>query len=441
MPRITLINIRADYSADVVHRLPSTTSYLRLLWMAKEGDVVVVPGPVSPEFFGYVQETLGLPVRSVQIFSWNGILADDVLVSEEFVIELRKRLGTRTDWEIMPCRFTEGTAALAELLDCPPRAGDDFDLQRGSDLLNRKSHFRQLAAGLGLPLPAGSVVRTPAALARTIERLLPVTGTVILKADNAGGGTGNIVLTTGAHGPLPGARETRQVRAAGPEMAARLWAELTDPANPVIVAEAYHLSSRMFYFEYLVEETGRPRFVDSGSIRLEASDDPDAPTLSWIGLEIPADLPSYSLAEAAGWAAAYARQAASLGYRGYLNIDAVLTDDGQVLFNECNGRWGGGLVLHEVAERLLGPRYADTFVVNNLRDIAPVPLRLLYDLLGREDLLADRTSRTGVVVLASDPEGREATECLIIGRDRQENRAIENTVRLLSTRLAEVTAA
>lgn len=100
----------------------------------------------------------------------------------------------------MPCFWTQGVAELAAVLGLAPRGGLGFAAQRGSDLLNRKTHFRQLAAGAGVPVPDGSVARTPLELTRAIERQLPRTGTAIVKQDDGAGGSGNLTLTRGAAG-------------------------------------------------------------------------------------------------------------------------------------------------------------------------------------------------------------------------------------------------
>lgn len=433
MPKIVILNIRADYTAEVAQRLPAVTSCLRLLWLAREGDVVVTPSPIGAEFVHHVEDTLGMRRDAVRVLSWNGVLGDDDLGSERFLDSLRPLLGTAEDWELMPCRFTEGTAVLAGLLGLPGHAGTVFAAQRGPELLNRKSNFRQLSSGIGLPVPEGAPVRTPGALARYVERLLPATGRMIVKADNAGGGSGNIVLTTGPAGPVPGARETWHVDGSHRDVAERLWAELTDDGSRVVVAESYHAASAMFYFEYVIGEDATPRFVDSGTIRVEPGPDPDAPALEWIGLEIPADVPPFTLAEALTWATVFAGHAARIGYRGYLNIDAILTESGRVLFNECNARWGGGLAPHMVAERLLGPRYADGHAVHSLRDIPSIPLAAFQELLRAHGLLFDRARGEGVVALACDPSGRERTECVVIGRDHGRNREIERALRTAVT--------
>ncbi|SDH92842.1 hypothetical protein SAMN05192558_103251 [Actinokineospora alba] len=426
MSRIILINLWADYP-DTAEQ-PAVVPGLRLLWLAEAGDTVVVPCAVEDDFRQYLCDTLGLEPDSLRVLAWDGFLTDEAVVSEEFVSRLRTVLGDGVSWELVPCLATAGTAELAGLLDVayPCR---DFAAQRGPELLNRKSHFRRLAAGAGVPLPAGAVVSSPEALARAIPRLIERTGTVIIKQDNAGGGNGNIAVTTGTVGPLAGVREVRALGDDVDGLARSIWAETTYESSHVLTVESYHPAERMFYFEYLIGEDAIPVFLNSGTVQLAPKSDPEATSLAWVGLELPADVPAFTLASALTWSMRFAMAAAQLGYRGYINIDALQAETGELIFNESNARWGGGLALHAVGERLLGPRYADTHFVRNLRDVNPVPLNDLLKVLGDNDLLFSRQAHEGVVVLAADPALVEPAECLIIGPSQERNHALEAAFR------------
>jgi hypothetical protein len=156
--------------------------------------------------------------------------------------------------------------------------------------------------------------------------------------------------------------------------------------------------------------------------------DPGASSLIWEGLEIPADIPPFSLSDALTHSARFAMLAAQMGYRGYLNIDAIITDSGELMFNEVNARWGGGLALHVIGERLLGPRYADDHVVSSLRNARPAPLPEVLRLLQERRLHFDGDSREGVLVVAYDPTLADPMECLIVGSSRHRLREIEDTL-------------
>ncbi|GCE00805.1 peptide ligase PGM1-related protein [Embleya hyalina] len=429
--KILLLNVRADFPPEIglSDRHPLVRACRRTSWYAEAGDVIASPAPIDREFLDHVGGTLGFDAGTISVVLRDRVLTDEVILAPDFVAELRLAIADHPNWRIMACYVTEGVAELAERLGigCD---GSAFAAERGSDLLNRKGHFRRLAAGIGMPLAAGSVVQSPTRLARAIEQHMPATGAVIVKQHNAGGGLGNVVLAADDLGPLPGARETRRIGPDVAETAEKLWTELSQEHDPGVVVEVYHPAARhMFYFEYLVADSGVPRFVNSGTIRLVREGTAADERLSWVGLELPADLPPHSLAQALTHATRFAVLAADIGYRGYLNIDAIVTASGELIFNEVNARWGGGLVLHTVASRLLGEDYADHSVASSLRDVRPVPLARVVAAAREHGLDLTPERREGVVVLACEPTQTEALECLLVAPSVSRVRELETALR------------
>ncbi|MEU2061864.1 peptide ligase PGM1-related protein [Streptomyces sp. NPDC013455] len=431
MPKIIILNVGTAHAlgdhASSTH--PITRSGWRHAWFADRGDVIVSPVAVGRDFLRYLGETLGFDPASVTVLSRERLVTDEFLLSEDVLAELRELTGDGSGWRLMPCFWTQGVAELAARLGIGPRAGLGFAAQRGADLLNRKTHFRQLAAGAGLPLPEGSVARTPRELAEAIERHLPCTGTVIVKQDDGAGGLGNLTLTRGEAVPLPGSRETRQAGEDIPALAEEVWAALADELSHGLVVESYHDSTHQFYLEYAIGDDGVPAFLDSGEIRLRPDTDPDSTELVWVGLDIPATLPPALTAEAMHQSLRLAALTAQIGYRGHLNIDAIATTTGDLVFNEINARWGGGLVAHVICERLIGRGYADHHVAATLRDVPPAPLEDVLRTLREERLGFDRDTNEGVLVLACDPLLVNDTECLVVGATRDRVREIEERLR------------
>ncbi|MFI6683218.1 peptide ligase PGM1-related protein [Streptomyces sp. NPDC050485] len=431
MPKIIILNVGTEHAlgdrASSTH--PITRSGWRHAWFAEEGDILVSPVSVDEDFLRYLGGALGFDAATVTVLGRDRIVTDELLLSEELLKELAELVGDGSSWQLMPCFWTEGVAELAALIGIESRAGLDFAAQRGSDFLNRKTHFRQLAAGAGLPLPDGSVVRTPQALARAIEKHLPRTGTVIVKQDDGAGGLGNLTLTRGEATPLPGSRETRHVGEDIPALAAEVWESLTDGLSHGLVVESYHTATHQFYLEYVIGGDGVPTFLNSGRIRVRPDSDPTSTELVWIGLDIPAELPPYLSANALNLSLRLATLVAEIGYRGHINIDAIATDTGELLFNEVNARWGGGLVAHNICERLIGERYADTHVISTLRDVPPASLSDVLRVLGERDLHFSRASQEGVLVLACDPLLTNNMECLVVGASRDRVREIEAKLR------------
>jgi hypothetical protein len=408
--------------------LNCTIGVYRQMWMADEGDIVVSAIPIDQEFLNYVCTTLRIDPEKITILDLGHDVTEEVLASPELAEQLHPLLVGSNSWQLVPASYTEAVAALAELLGLPIDTGLRFTAQRGPDLLNRKSHFRQLAAGAGVSIPEGRVVGSLPELAAAIERYLPRTGTVIVKRDDDLGGHGNRAVTTKEAGPLPGVRQTLSVDGDVQEVAEKLWQELTDDGNRILVVESYHTAEQVFFYEYLIGEDGFPRILDTGT-RRDALGDPGAPGMVWVGLEVPADLRRSATMRALTQSAQLVGVAAGLGYRGYINADGIVTPEGELFFNELNARWGGCTSLHHIGEKLFGETYADDHVISGLRVVTPMVLSDAVRLLRDHGLHFTPESGEGALVIGYDTELGKATECVLIGPTTARVREIEAQVR------------
>lgn len=429
--KIVLMNVGTEHRLErhlgAAHSLAK--SVWRHAWFASEGDVLVTPMGLDDEWLAYVGEVLGWDARSVAVVTRDELVTDDVLASSDVVDALRWRIAAGGTWSLLPCFATAGVAQLAAALELDPRGAFAFAAQDGGDLFNRKSHFRQLAAGGGLPLADGALARSPRDLAAAIAKYLPRTGTVILKQDDAAGGMGNVAITRGDLTPRPGTRETLSAADDLASQAVALWEALTDAKSQVVVVESYHDASHRFYFEFAIDEAGAVRFVSGGTIRVRADADPYAKELVWVGLDLPAELPAFSGADALSKSVQCASLAGRVGYRGHLNVDAIVTDSGDVLLNEANARWGGGLVLDAIATRLVGPRWGDGHVLSSLRDVASPRLADALRVLRKRGLHFSREKGEGTLVLACDRDAPGTAEHLVIAKTRARAREFEASLR------------
>lgn len=432
MPRILIMNAgNAQMSgADLTATQLSlgAKSAWRSTWFAQEDDLIVSPVAIPADLLHYIGATLNFDPSTVMVLmpektQENTVLDDVTLQSNTILERIRRHIVQSADWKLRPCYSTEGVARVAAILGIPQN-GDDFALQRGPDLLNRKGHFRQLATSVGLPLPSGCVTTSSDELLRAVNSLRFETGMVIVKLDNGAGGVGNIILNGNDSVPLPGARETRRVLWPSFDPDA-LWSDITTPSCKTVIVESYHLARSMFYLEFEIEEKGSIAYVNSGNIRLRRSEDRSEKALIWTGLELPSDLSNEHCSTAYAHAHRFVEFARMLGYRGMINIDAIFSIDGKLLFNEANGRWGGGSVVHSIAVRLLGPDYSNSYVVSSVRDVRSRSLRTAIDYFANEGLLFDSTHKEGVIPLAADQEAG-TVECLVMARDRLASRNLEH---------------
>ncbi|MBB4380306.1 peptide ligase PGM1-related protein [Bradyrhizobium sp. SBR1B] len=423
MPRILIMNagtpqMSGAHLTKAQLSLAANSAY-RSAWFAQEGDLLVSPVEIPATLLSFIGATLNFDASSLHLIvpttRQPAILDDCTLLSKTIVERIERHTPQNSAWRLYPCYSTEGVARLAARLGIP-KTGDDFALQRGPDLLNRKSHFRQLATSAALPLPQGSVATDPHGLSNAITSLRFETGMVIVKLDNGAGGVGNVILTSNKSDPLPGARDTRWTSWPSFDPKA-LWSEMTTASCKTLVVESYHLARSLFYLEYAIQDDASIVFINSGSIRLRKSTDRSERALIWTGLELPSDLKNEQWLTAQAHAYRFVAVARDLGYRGMINIDAIFAKDGRLLFNEANGRWGGGSVLHNIATRLLGFDYSGRNVILSVRDVRSASFQAALDRFVKEGLLFDRTRKEGVIPLAAD-EDAGTVECVVIASDR-----------------------
>ncbi len=431
MPRIILPNFRTDYSERVREwsgfvkgtKSGSDTS-ARFLWHAEEGDVIVIPDGIDPGFKRYVGGIAAFAPESVHVLTIDRPLDEGTLQDDGFAADLRAFVKEPVEWSLFPCVVTRGAAELAARLGFDALPGSDFARQSGIDMLNMKSTFRRLAAGIGTPIADGVVARGAGEIQRAVMSLSKQTRMMIAKQDRSGGGHGNIGLADSPSALLPGTRETRLFGADLEKLAERLWSDLSDAYNQLVVVEAYHSADHRFYLEFHVGDDG-VKFLNSGMLRYALPPDAIGGSPKWVGLDLPLRLGSRSSTEVTIRAHEFLDLVRRIGYRGYINIDGLLLSDGRLVFHEINARWGGSLVYHIVAERLLGRNYADSHVVSSVLNIRPGPLSGLLEDIGRAGIEYRADKREGVVVLSCDSDLGPGAECLILAASEERVRKLE----------------
>jgi len=430
MPKIVIMNQGTGHARgyDPSRSEPLRKSVGRCMWFADQGDIIISPIPIEPDFLNSVADILGFDVNSVSVIVMDHLRAEGLLLSEDDIQSIKEMVLDPGLWSIMPCFWTPDVAQFALQLGLGNSVTLAFAAQRGPDLFNRKQHFRQFAAGASVPIPEGSIVHSVADLARAIERHLPRTGTIIVKKDDSAGGLGNITITNGSVKALPGSRDTRKIGDALAQ-AASLWDELTDSDSLSLVVEAYYDISHSFYFEYFIGDDGVPLYLHSGDIRLQNSDDANETELVWIGLDTPTSTPHSSLANALSFSYRLVELMARIGCRGHINIDAIVTIEGELMFNESNLRWGGGTSLHTIGQTLLGTNFADEHMLSLVRGMKCPPRAETVRVLHEHALQFSADSQEGVIILASDEHEAGTMECLVIGRSRQRVRELEVSLR------------
>ncbi len=451
MPKLIIGNLRNEHlfapAADVdlrVRRLAATSS-ARLAWLAEAGDVLLLPAPLPAGLLADVARAKGFDAERVRVIAAAPRSTPELLTQDElhqpWLLEALRPLVSEGNWTVLPYHGSSSVCRLADALHVPRPELGAFAEQDGSDLLNSKSIFRQLAAGRGLPIAEGAVCATRHELSAAIPSLLAQTGAVIVKQDVNAGGLGNVVVTAErSAGHYQGVSAVYGLGRDGTPaaLAERLWRELAGAGGRALVVEAYHVGSLSLFSEYLVRGgVQAPRFLQCGEVRME-QDGGDGEL--WVGFEIPAPVPPRAYAELIAGSTSFCQLASGLGFRGKMNVDALLLRDGRVLFTEVNGRLGGCTHIHEIAEGLVGPGYSDQWVVLthnrvSVRSGAEATARLRNSALG-----FDRERREGALVLNThDGAGSHVSplEYMVLARGRERAAVIERAVRDLLADAAE----
>ena len=426
MPKIIIMNnvtqqMLGDNISELAKSMAAKASW-RNIWLAKEGDIVISPVPLQTKFLNYVGLTLGIDYRKLKIVVPKGdpkkpdSLTDDRLLEPLVISQIKTFAGKLNNWLLCPCYFTSGVGLLGEKLGLNIKL-NLFSVNSGHDLFNRKADFRRMASGINLPVPKGEIVYSCKIFKDSIERNIKETGIVIVKQNKSAGSMGNVIITSELTAPLPGASYMYSMQEFLDQYE-DIWSNLTDNGDNEFVVETYYKSKLAMYSEYLIGEDGIPKYLNSGKIKLIESNKKEKDELIWEGLEIPAQGPIHTMTVLNGESMRFANLASQMGYRGLINIDAIITANNRILFNEVNGRWGGGTVMHFLALDLLGSEYSNKFVISSFRNIKAKSFECLLESIKHLNLDYFPNKEEGCVIIASN-EIYGDYECLFFAKSTE----------------------
>ncbi|MGW1846665.1 preATP grasp domain-containing protein [Streptomyces sp. NPDC001966] len=437
MARLWLGNSRTEHMIDRIDllreesRVNNSLVAMRLVWLLGDGDVVVLPQPATSTFMEYVAHHTGVDPESIHVISPDSdILTQDFLHSEDVLQQIRKLIGP--DWEFCPYIYDRGAAIFAQELGLAPDRGQSFMGQGGAELFNSKVIFRAFASAIGAPIPDGMPCMTTHDLSRTLERLLENTDSVIVKRDRAVGGNGNYVVTTDPALAALGAFSAIHIESSKTLDEAIAAAGLTATHAPLgeVVVEEFHPDCISVYAEFLCDRTDdAPRMLSSGKLRMAE----DPPVLE--GFEIPlAGVPEGSQETFLGEAARMAHAIQKIGYVGLVNIDAVISSNGDVWFNEVNARIGGSTHLSRIPEKLVGPDWTATHILMSGTISSAPPIRTLTEQLSDNQLSWNAERQEGIVVVSAGAETGGKAEYIVLAAGWKEARDLEVTMQGLLAR-------
>ncbi|MFF7788096.1 peptide ligase PGM1-related protein [Streptomyces sp. NPDC007991] len=395
-------------------------SSLRMAWLARPGDVVVVAQPADPAFLRYLFGLKGLAPDDVTVLVpppgrfGTDVLTRDRLLHPDFVKRAGQLVGSNGIERVLPFSFEPAVAALALRLGLERGTpGLGFLAGSGHDLLNAKSAFRSIAEGLGLPLPDGVVTRVRDDAETFASGLLASGKPAIVKQDFHAGAHGNEILA-----PRPGISQVGAplMSVLGSPGAVRShfdrhWQRYSNGGRNYTVVEEYLEDSVPLGSEFAID--------DSGVTERHGCEMRMAPVFD--GIAIPGLTTSDAVRrQFLDAAARLCEPVRAMGYRGLINIDGLAAPDGRVVLSEYNGRLGGTTHLHWFGENLVGPGYlAERVLVSRNKWRVP-SFSAAVRVLERSGLAFDPAERAGVVIACDHVRQGGAVEFCIIARDRDE---------------------
>lgn len=420
MPKLLIANLdnpsmmgdQCRWSPDFYRS--STTLAMRHAWFAEPGDVVVLPRPLSRQMQTYIADLMGYGDGEVTFLApdlpadFCGPMGLDILLGSEFLQRVRTSLDPNSEWKVWPYYYDRDVATFVNAIGVQRHQGTNpFLAEGGAELFNDKRIFRAIAAARLIPLAEGGSVSSLAELSQLVPKLIDVTGSVIVKQDRHSSTDGNLVVTK-AHGISgQGASHVYQFVGDGSDAIRTVWDRLGYDGAALVV-EAYYPVQKILYAEFLIERaTSSVHFRNWGSPRMNPGS---------FGLVIPPIAVSpFLAARFISGATEVARIACELGFDGLLDVDGIITDQGEVIFNEVNGRTGGCSHVHAICERLVGAGYGDRAVAATSNEVQTRSLSKLLSQLQQTGLGFDKRTRRGVVITAEDAGVSGRLEALSIG--------------------------
>lgn len=390
----------------------------RLLWFLREDDYALVPGALDHEFVAYVAHTRNRSLRPEQFH-----VIDAPLIGQDQTRDptIERSLGHFRANGVRAAMPYIHDRATMHLLDRHGLLGQSFSTPYmhagGAEALNSKAQFRLLAASKGWPVPPGRRCRTIQDFIDGLEALGHDCDRVIAKTNMGVGGLGNLLLSLGADTTGRDHRgATTTLQASRIEQQRRIAGDLglraTHADAGEVVIEEYVEDCMPVFAEYSIEgdRLFDPELITAG--RIES--DPHRSVLS--GVTVP-PLPEREWMQP--FIEASHRVAADLGhigYRGLINIDGLIDEQGRCVLNEVNARMGGSTHLDVIARELIGPHWQQRHSATTHFGECKLDFPTIVGALESEGISWQQSSEVdeGVVVVSNGGPGSSYVELMSV---------------------------
>lgn len=387
--------------ASLLRQVDQHTYVQRIFWLARPGDVVVLPTPPDEVFLRHVCALVGIRRDQLTIVvapsgRHGERLLDPLSLTSAQLVERLLPLAPACS-EILclwPSAQVAQMATQLGLEHAMPGAG--FFYQGGDALINSKATFRAFAAASGTPMPRGTVCRTEEELGVAISALLEDAAGVMVKQAHNGAAAGcTVIRHDWDSAPRTAGSKWIDRVSELEDSLPQLWAWASVSGRFPVVVEELVTGCRTVYFEFLANDAGLALQAiggleyDGGKLVREHT------PLTW-------ELPLEGMRTGRTHARQLAEHYRAAGYRGYLSADGIIDEQGRILFTEMNARVGGSLPIYGGmwARVVRRSGVVDRYVVQHLtpprwRNLGTAEV---LEGLARAGVLYDGQSRTGAML-------------------------------------------
>jgi hypothetical protein len=396
-----------------------------ILWHIKDHDIVILPSKPDPGHLEYIAEITGTDYDSLRIIvappGAEVSLSADRITNEILRNKINEALSGRCLESIVPIALDAAVARLSRSLGMENKlSGYAFASQGGGLLANSKAVFRSIAAGVLVPIPDGCVQSNPKDAEETIADMLLTQGTpAIIKKEFAQGCKGNEVLSHST-GLVPNGGRRGHVlpnRDAIKNYITENWGWLTNNGRNSLVVERYIPGSVAIFAEFNLSDHG-VEFTGLGE--MQAVPVANAEIIPPVGLSVTA------LAKIVDGGRRLSVAMHSIGYRGTLSADAIVTPDDTVLFTEYNGRITGSTHIYStVGARVVGNNWMQNRILVERRGWMVPSFQAAVSMLNESGLAYNQKSKTGFVLSGTFIPNRQVISYTVVAKSLAEATNLE----------------
>lgn len=397
---------------------------LRFIWLLHEGDVILLSRNPMDEYLDYVCHVRQINRSSLNIIvvdNKNVILRDISKINLNIINQLKMVIKLPDEWNVVTCYFNKEMVKLAEMLTIPVNKA--MRQLVANDLIrqmNSKIEFRMMSDKYQLPIPQGIVCASVSELVDGIAQLIPMTRQLMAKQALNASGKGNIGLATDSNQRFNGAGRVYLLSHDNMhELAQKVWHSPCHHVGDKMILEVYYPNKGTYTVQRKITDYSHNTCVtDYSEIMMQTT---------WGGVTFPPDyLEECSKTELLMGAEKYFDLIQSYGFRGYLSCDAILLNDGRILFTEINMRPGAETHAYELARCLCGDVYDGGRHIVFRRSKKTVTFRQLCSKLSKSGLLFSHGKKSGIVILTADDAVINELEYLVIAQTKREADYLES---------------